>query len=297
MNSAEKSGAEYKYLIVNERDKKYGSWVNTVGYQSVPPQAKYPPTGHPQTYRFTPQAGRVLSEYQLIYITRGQGYFSSRSCPLQQIKAGTVMLLFPGEWHSYYPDPATGWDEYWLGFKGANIDHLANSSFFTPQHPVYNFGIHKLLINMYEDTLQIAAQERRGCQQILSGITQHMLGIIYYKEQNCAFDHSQIVDKINEAKVLLKDMDNLSRTVEEIAAEIGVGYSRFRKAFKEYTGISPAQYQQQQRLFKAKEMLTNTLLNINEISDALRFECACQFSSFFHRYEGMSPTEFRKKIH
>ena len=293
------SRQSFTYLVSGDNDRLWGITVDNVGEYFVPANYDcYPPlVGHPENYFFDIRKGRVMDNYQLIYITQGRGWFHVTPEKRVALSGGSMLIIPPYTWHSYYPDPATGWDEYWLGFKGANIDHLASSSFFTPQHPVYNFGIHKLLINMYEDTLQIAAQERRGCQQILSGITQHMLGIIYYKEQNCAFDHSQIVDKINEAKVLLKDMDNLSRTVEEIAAEIGVGYSRFRKAFKEYTGISPAQYQQQQRLFKAKEMLTNTLLNINEISDALRFECACQFSSFFHRYEGMSPTEFRKKIH
>jgi hypothetical protein len=25
-------------------------------------------------------------------------------------------MLFPGEWHRYSPDPATGWDEHWVAF-------------------------------------------------------------------------------------------------------------------------------------------------------------------------------------
>ena len=30
-------GLEFKYLIVNDMDRKFGLWVNTVGYQSIPP--------------------------------------------------------------------------------------------------------------------------------------------------------------------------------------------------------------------------------------------------------------------
>ena len=29
-------GLEFKYLIVNDMDRKFGLWVNTVGYQSIP---------------------------------------------------------------------------------------------------------------------------------------------------------------------------------------------------------------------------------------------------------------------
>ena len=32
-------GLEFKYLIVNDMDRKFGLWVNTVGYQSIPPDS------------------------------------------------------------------------------------------------------------------------------------------------------------------------------------------------------------------------------------------------------------------
>ena len=35
-------GVEFKYLIVNDMDRKFGLWVNTVGYQSIPPDSPYP---------------------------------------------------------------------------------------------------------------------------------------------------------------------------------------------------------------------------------------------------------------
>ena len=35
-------GLEFKYLIVNDMDRKFGLWVNTVGYQSIPPDSPYP---------------------------------------------------------------------------------------------------------------------------------------------------------------------------------------------------------------------------------------------------------------
>ena len=37
-------GLEFKYLIVNDMDRKFGLWVNTVGYQSIPPDSPYPVT-------------------------------------------------------------------------------------------------------------------------------------------------------------------------------------------------------------------------------------------------------------
>ena len=35
-------GVEFKYLIVNDMDQKFGLWVNTVGFQSIQPDSPYP---------------------------------------------------------------------------------------------------------------------------------------------------------------------------------------------------------------------------------------------------------------
>ena len=67
--------------------------------------------------------------------------------------------------------------------------------------------------------------------------------------------------------------------------------------FKEYTGSSPAQYQAQQRLLRAKELLTTSQLSISEIAYALQFENAGQFSTFFRRRENVTPSEFRERSH
>ena len=52
-------GLEFKYLIVNDMDRKFGLWVNTVGYQSIPPDSPYPLKEHPSGYYFNAEKGRV----------------------------------------------------------------------------------------------------------------------------------------------------------------------------------------------------------------------------------------------
>ena len=61
-------GIDFKNLLVNEEDKAFGLTVNTVGFQPIAPNALYPSTDHPKSYYFNPQKGRVLSEYQFVYI-------------------------------------------------------------------------------------------------------------------------------------------------------------------------------------------------------------------------------------
>lgn len=291
-------GDQLRYLTISARDEEWGIAVTTVGYQFIRQGGAYPSsTTHPDTYNFLPQTGRTLNEYQLVYITKGSGYFSSQSCKKQRIEAGTMILLFPGEWHSYYPEEETGWDEYWVGFRGSHIDRRVENRFFTREEPLMHIGLSATIIGLYEDILKFASQEKSGYQVMISSIVLHILGSVYYKRKNISFANSYLADKINEARVMMKDMIENPVSPEEIASRLGLGYSWFRRMFKEYTGVSPAQYQMQQKLLRAKEMLASSQMNISEIAYALRFENAGQFSTFFKKREGITPTAFRERVH
>lgn len=288
---------QLRYLTIGATDEDWGIVVTTVGYQFIPPQGQYPLSYHPDDYYFQPQTGRILNEYQLIYITKGSGYFSSKSSKKQKIHAGTMILLFPGEWHSYYPDKDTGWDEYWVGFRGIHIDKRVEKRFFTKEEPLHKIGLSATIVGLYEDILKFALQEKSGYQQMISSIVLHIMGTVYYKKKNNSFTNMYVVDKINEARILMKEHADNAMSPEEVASHLGLGYSWFRRMFKEYTGVSPAQYQLQQKLLRAKELLTTSNMNISEIAYTLKFENAGQFSTFFRKKEGVTPSVFRERAH
>ena len=127
-------GIDFKYLLVNEKDKAFGLTVNTVGFQPIAPNALYPSTDHPKSYYFNPQKGRVLSEYQFVYISKGKGIFESESTKKRAIAKGQIMILFPGQWHSYQPLKDIGWNEYYIGFEGSIIDSIIKKSFISLQN-------------------------------------------------------------------------------------------------------------------------------------------------------------------
>ena len=108
----------YRYLPLGEDVRTRSLYVVAGGYTMIPAHTPYPPMLHPSDHHFLWRQGRTLQEYQLIYITRGGGLFEGKSCGCCRLQAGSLFLLFPGEWHRYSPDPATGWDEYWVAFQG-----------------------------------------------------------------------------------------------------------------------------------------------------------------------------------
>ena len=149
-------GCNIKYLNISRNDEAWGLVVTTAGYQAVAAHSSYPQAQHPESHIFDPGKGRVLKEYQLVYISRGEGYFESRSCRRQRIRAGTMILLFPGEWHTYEPDRATGWFEHWVGFRGGSVDAQVANGCFSPRNPLFGLGFSQTIIGMYEELVGYA---------------------------------------------------------------------------------------------------------------------------------------------
>ena len=133
-------------------------------------------------------------------------------------------------------------------------------------------------------------------QQTLAGIVNYLIGLMYSLERNIILNKdSQQVDIINRARQRIRESLEMDLTIQDIAQDLGVGYSSFRKLFKEYTGIAPAMYQHNLRLQLAKELLTSTDESIKEIAYRLNFGSPDYFSSKFKAKIGMKPSDFREK--
>ncbi len=286
-----------KYLVATKRDTEWGLVVSTVGYDEVAPGEPYPTKGHADGYYFHPEKGRVLEEYQMLYLMEGEGVFSSDHAARARIKAGDIFLLFPGEWHTYYPAPGSVWKSFWIGYKGANMDQRLQCGFLSVEKPIYHVGFSQEIVALYSQALAVAKGEEAHYQQVLAGIVNNLLGHMYFLERNIELNRKGgYADMVNRACLRIRNGLEEKVTVQEIASELGSSYSNFRKLFKEYTGMSPAFYQQDLRLQHAKELLSTTDMSIKEIAYRLNFDSPDYFSSKFKTKVGCKPSEYRARM-
>ena len=283
-----------KYLLASERDDLWGLTITTIGYEEIGPRDPYPTRGHADGYYFELEKGRELQEYQLLYITEGSGIFHSRTVPEARLREGDFFLLFPGEWHSYHPTPPRGWKKYWIGFKGRNMDDRVRAGFLSPTKPIYHVGFSDDIVHLYKDAYETAIREAAYSQQVLAGLVNHIIGVMYSLERNIELNRNQgHVDMVNRARLRIRENLESSLTIQQVAEDLGVSYSNFRKLFKEFTGISPATYQQDLRLQRAKELLSTTDMSVKEIAYRLNFESPDYFSAKFKAKTGRRPSELR----
>lgn len=238
-----------KYMLASERDAEWGLTVSTIGKEHILPDEPYPTRGHAYGYYFYVDVGRTLDEYQLLYNVEGEGIFRSAHIKETVIKPGDMFLLFPGEWHTYYPLKNVGWKQYWIGFKGKNIDERVKAGFLSPEKPIYHVGYSVDIQMLYEEAYKTALKEAPYSQQTLAGMVNYLIGLMYSLERNNELSkNTQHMFIVSKAQMMIRDSLEKPLSIQDIAEQLGVSYSNLRKIFKEYTGLAPALYQHDLKL-------------------------------------------------
>lgn len=283
----------YRYLPLGEEILARSLYIIAGGNAYLPPGAPYPPSSHPQHHQFHWRQGRVLQEYQLIYIARGSGQLESTSGGLQQVRAGDLIALFPNEWHRYRPDPEIGWEEHWVAFQGKGAADLMAEHSASPKVPLFRTGINDSLLREFVRIAEEVAEEAVGYQNVVAASLHLILALAMVSHQRLTFQATDVLEIIKHAKELLMERIDRPTDMNDLAADLHVGYPWLRKIFRQYTGLPLAQYQTQLRLYQACEFLRNTTLPVAAIGCRCGFESAYYFARVFRGKIGCTPSEYR----
>lgn len=283
----------FRYLPVAKADRAWGLWVTAGGYTRIPPGVPYPPLLHPEGYQFEWRHGRVLNEFQFIYITRGRGAFESRPTGRRTVEAGHLFILFPGVWHRYSPDPETGWDEHWISFDGPYARKLCAPPFFSPAAAVLMLGLDPALSDAYRRLAEELRNPRLGHPPVLAALAHEIMARTRAAALSRRAGDPEMEALMRQARFLLERNAHRPIRMETVAQELHLGYSWFRKAFRRHTGLSPKQYLLEYRLRRAKEMLAGTDLLVKQVAAALAFESPYHFTRLFRKKVGKTPLEWR----
>jgi len=281
----------FKYLTVGDHDKSWGLYLNVAGRARVSPHAIYPSNAHPSGYYFNWKNGRILSEFQLNYITEGTGMYENELGHFP-IRPGTMILVRPGIRHRYKPESDTGWVENYIGFDGELAHKLLSYEFFNTSD-VYHYGAREELIDTYDKIFGLVQEEAPGYQQIASGLIVKLLGYLISLHKRRNFSGKYIEQVIQKARFQMREQLDHKVDLRQLAQTHHIGYAYLRKMFKQYTGVSPHQYHLEMRIMGARERLLSSDRSIKEICFELGFESVHYFSRIFKKKTGMSPSEMR----
>lgn len=284
----------FKYFPCNEALRDWGFYVTSTGWSRIPPGHPYPPVEHPGAHNFTLQHGRVLDTFTFVYIPKGRGEFESEVSGKIEIVEGSLFIVFPNVWHRYEPDKKTGWDEYWIEFAGCAAEDFIKKSPLKPSEPLLVIENASKVMDVFMDITAVSDSQPHGFEYLLSSKAYELIALLTAETGLQKHEDREKNEAIRKARRRL--IANLEKPVDlkELAMEMGMSYSLFRKAFKEITGFSPHQYRLNFRMHQASRLLVSSNLQISIIAKQLGFRSIYNFSERFKKKTGCSPLEYRK---
>ena len=119
--------------------------------------------------------------------------------------------------------------------------------------------------------------------------------------QNYLFGNTEKVkfkpfsDEVESALRYMRSNFNKKIDMDELAERVFLSHSGLIWKFKKELNTTPSNYLSILRLRYAKQLLLNHPYSITEISEMCGYSNPYYFTNAFHKYSGMSPTEFRKR--
>lgn len=279
-----------------KRDPGCGTRCIDMGRIFSAPNTSYPPYPEklPHVYQEV-TVGRKLDELHLVYIDSGSGWYRNDLGESFRIVPGTALLLSPNAYHSYAPDPDSGWSEYWVGCDGAYPEWLLSEKAFPHTNTLTRIGC---VQGLSQDFVQLCrlARSRHAPDiksQLLGGLINCLLGRLIVLQNSPVNRLAHAEQTALDAVVAYLDARVESDVdMSELPAMAGMRYDRLSRLFQDKTGMTPHQYYLDRKIKAAVEFLRSGL-SVKETSYRLCFESPYYFSRLFKKKTGAPPQSYK----
>lgn len=108
-----------------------------------------------------------------------------------------------------------------------------------------------------------------------------------------AFSHRAILEK---AICLIDENWTTITRVDDVVVKIGYNKLYFNRLFKDYTGVSIAEYIRTKKINESAHLLTHTDNTVERISEIVGYSDIKSFYYAFKKIMGVSPGEYKKRL-
>jgi AraC-like DNA-binding protein len=283
-------------LPLNNRLFQEPFYVTHAGWERVRPHQSYPRPGHPAYYGFRWEEGRVLGEFCLWLISRGQGELQTKQ-GRQVLRAGDACLYRPGEWHRHRPLPAVGWSNVWLNFSG-NLPHqwLRDGNFRLNQNLV-QVAHRRLFAQQFRHLVEsVDAAGTRNSRQF----SWQAIGLISHFLADAPASEPPAKDRpgdpiVDVAMDFIWSQSHNQIGVPDVARHTGVNRRTLERRFRTVTGSTVLNEIQRCRISRAELLLRETDEPIKYVIGRAGFASYQQLRQAFRKHFSLSPESYRRK--
>ncbi len=152
----------------------------------------------------------------------------------------------------------------------------------------------KRLEEAYFQTRVISKRQYESIVRLLGIFAQHLAAL---SNQLMVREEKAESPMIVRARGYIADHQGEELSLKEVAHAVNTSAFYFCKMFKQATGLTFTDYLARVRVEKVKSLLLNPHKRVSEAAFEAGFQSLSQFNRVFKKIEGMSPSDYRDKLH
>jgi AraC-like DNA-binding protein len=211
------------------------------------------------------------------------------------VHAGDAFCLWPGQFIEYAQVPGEPWEFHWICLDGTGCEEYARTCGFQPDQLVAQPALPHQAIRIIQQLHAYYTQPAEARESY------HALSLLFDFAASCRQPQpasnpaNRLALLAQEAEAAIQSLLHTGINVAELAQLLGVSRITLLRAFTAYIGISPQRYLLRSRMQAAKALLQHTEAPLTTIAAATGFANDKYFINCFHREEGMTPGEWRRR--
>ncbi len=243
----------------------------------------------------------VRAEYIIHFVIRGKGLYTvgGRTYALE---GGQMFLIRPDIKIIYIADEVDPWEYAWIGIRGERVPRLLAACGFHSGIDVLDAPDLQPILRNIQEILDLHELSDANTLFRESCLLRIIGGLIQYRRQLLPLDAAG--RKPQQTKVYVTDAVSYIKShyadtisVSGIAEILGISRAYLNKAFQQELGMSVQRFLIDYRMHSAANLLYNSEMSIQQISEAVGYEDQLTFSKAFKRKFGVSPTGYRHPSH
>ena len=239
------------------------------------------------------QKGR--RDYQILYVANGKTHFWFDG-KKEIVSAGHMVLYKPEEIQKYVYYLEDNPEVFWIHFTGSDVKNILEYHGISLDEHVFYCGVlpdYKALFRKIIQELQLC---RYGYEDYIASLFNDILLLVDRQQHEQKKATGDVQEQIERAAAYFNENYNTKISIDDYAESLHISTNWFIHNFKQYAGMSPAQYILSLRMVNAQSLLERTTYNIKEISEIVGYENPLYFSRVFKKEIGKSPAQYRKEM-
>ena len=217
----------------------------------------------------------------LHFVVSGKGFF--RHHPVSEEQGFFIPYGAPYEYHSSAEEP---WNYFWIIFSADLAKKYVARCLSPNENGIFSYSFRLPLLELCRRLFTCKTLSHEKALSVFFEILSFR-----HDTLDTAADMQHI--HIRRAKAFIERNMHRPFSVSDVARFIHIDERYMYNLFRRHEHISPKTYIIQKRIELACGILNDTGLSITEVAGMVGFRDVCDFSSFFSKHTGLSPTAYR----